>query len=122
MADLHAADRHRSGVPLAEVRVKLAPSVPQQAGTGGGPFVHHRDCLPVVQVIRRRLAGEGMNMSWATVRSILAGQQRVTVSFRRKDGRYLHMRKATQAEGPQREIYRALGIDEAPGGVRKTVV
>ena len=76
----------------------------------------------LVQVIRRRLAGEGMNMSWATVRSILAGQQRVTASFRRKDGRCLHVRKATQAEGPQREIYRALGIDEAPGGVRKTVV
>jgi len=76
----------------------------------------------LVQVIRRRLAGEGMNMSWATVRSILAGQQRVTASFRRKDGRYLHVRKATQAEGPQREIYRALGIDEAPGWVRKTVV
>ena len=76
----------------------------------------------LVQVIRRRLAGEGMNMSWATVRSILAGQQRVTASFRRKDGRCLHVRKATQAEGPQWEIYRALGIDEAPGGVRKTVV
>ena len=47
MANLHAADRHRSGVPFAEVRVRLAPGVPQQAGTGGGPFVHHRDRLPV---------------------------------------------------------------------------
>ena len=69
----------------------------------------------LVQVIRRRLAGEGMNMSWATVRSIQAGQQRVTANFRRKDGRCLHVRKATQAEGPQREIYKGAGHRRSAG-------
>ena len=53
---------------------------------------------------------------------ILDGQQRVTATFRRKDGRTLHVRKATRAEPRQQEIYRALGIDPAPGGIRKTIV
>ena len=37
----------------------------------------------------------------------------VTATFRRKDGRSLHVRKATRAEPEQQEIYRALGIDPA---------
>ncbi len=38
------------------------------------------------------------------------------------DGRTLHARKAARAEGAQRDIYRALGIDAAPGGVKKMIV
>ncbi len=40
----------------------------------------------------------------------------VTATFRRKDGRTLHVRKATRAEQPQEAIYQALGADPAPGG------
>ena len=58
----------------------------------------------LVQVIRKRL------------------KQRVTVTFRRGDGRTLHVRKATRAETDQKAIYDALGIDPAPGGVRKMIV
>lgn len=47
-------------------------------------------------------------------------KQRVTATFRRPDGRTLHVRTATQAEPEQRAIYDALGIDPQPGGVRKT--
>ena len=53
---------------------------------------------------------------------ILEGQQRVTATFRRPDGRTLHVRTATQAEPEQRAIYDALGIDPQPGGVRKTTI
>ena len=53
---------------------------------------------------------------------LLGGQQRVTVTFRRGDGRTLHVRKATRAEPDQKAIYDALGIDPAPGGVRKMIV
>ena len=42
------------------------------------------------------------------LRRILQGQHRVTASFRRKDGRTLHVRKATRAEQPQLKIYTAL--------------
>ena len=34
----------------------------------------------------------------------------------------LHVRKATVAETPQREIYQALGNSETPGGTQKTII
>ena len=74
----------------------------------------------LVQVIRTRLRGHGNPASWTTLRRILDGQQRVTATFRRPDGRTLHVRTATQAEPEQRDIYDALGVDPHPGGVRKT--
>ena len=76
----------------------------------------------LVQVIRKRLRQRGDTSSWTTLRRILEGQQRVTVTFRRGDGRTLHVRKATRAEPDQRAIYDALGVDPAPGGVRKMIV
>ena len=75
----------------------------------------------LVQTIRRRLGEKGERASWSSLRSILEGQQRVTAIFRRKDGRTLHVRKATRAEPRQRRIYEALGLDPAPGGIRKLV-
>jgi hypothetical protein len=51
-----------------------------------------------VQLIRRRLRAHGINDRWATLRETLAGQCRVTATFRRPDGRALHVRKATRAE------------------------
>ena len=76
----------------------------------------------LVQVIRTRLRQTGEHASWTTLRRILAGQQRITATFRRTDGRTLHVRKATLAEPPQQAIYDALGIDSSPGGLHKTLV
>jgi hypothetical protein len=85
----------------------------------------------MVQAIRRKLeeAGGQQNLagcpgvaSWAGLREILAVQQRITATFRQRDGRILHVRKATVAEPALRKIYDALGIDAAPGGVRKRTV
>ena len=59
----------------------------------------------LVQVIRRRLREHGEHSSWHSLRSILAGQHRVTATFRRADGRVLHVRKATVAEPEQRALY-----------------
>ena len=75
-----------------------------------------------VQVIRKRLAAAGERASWTTLRSVLAGQQRVTATFQRPDGRALHVRSATAPEPAQRAILDALGIDPRPGGIQKTVV
>ena len=58
----------------------------------------------LVQVIRKRLKQRGNSSSWTTLRRILEGQQRVTVTFRRGDGRTLHVRKATRAEPDQKTI------------------
>ena len=76
----------------------------------------------LVQVIRQRLRQHRERASWDTVRRILEGHQRITATFRRADGRTLHVRKATRAEPPQQAIYDALGVDPEPGGIRKTIV
>jgi hypothetical protein len=73
----------------------------------------------LVQTIRRKLTAKGGHLSWSGLRAILAVQQRVTATFRQRDGHTLHVRKATVAEPKLRQIYDALQIDPAPGGVRK---
>lgn len=72
-----------------------------------------------VQLIRRRLHAQDIHESWKRLRETLNGQVRVTATFRRPDGRALHVRKTTQAEPEQYRIYQALGVDPSPGGVRK---
>ena len=76
----------------------------------------------LVQVLRTRLRHTGEHASWTTLRRILEGQQRITATFRRDDGRTLHVRKATRAEPPQQAIYEALDIGATPGGVRKNLI
>ena len=98
------------------------------------PIFHHKEeradghlfltvlAYQFVQLIRRRLHEQGMNDSWVSLRETLNGQVRVTATFRRPDGRALHVRKATQAEPGQRQIYQALGVNPSPGGVSKMIV
>lgn len=98
------------------------------------PIYHHKQirsdghlfitvlAYQLVQFIRRRLGHGGRHDSWKRIRQIMNNQRRVTATFRRKDGRTLHIRKATRAESEQQEIYNSLGIDPAPGGVSKTII
>jgi len=50
----------------------------------------------LVQLIRRRLKENGIdvNGNWCTLREIMSTQCRVTASFRRADGKALHVRKS----------------------------
>jgi hypothetical protein len=75
-------------------------------------------------LIRGRLKESDIdfNSSWRTVREIMSTQCRVTASFRRANGKPLHIRKATRAEREQMAIYRALKVNPAPGGISKTIV
>ena len=98
------------------------------------PIYHHKQersdghlfitvvAYQLVQLIRRRLAEHAQHESWTTLRKTLQRHQRITAVFRRADGRTLHVRKATTAEPDQLQIYEALGIDPAPGGIRKMIV
>jgi transposase len=99
----------------------------KQARTEGHLFITVL-AYQMVQAIRRKLDEQGgqRNLgscpgvaSWAGLRETLSVQQRITVTFRQRDGRTLHVRKATLAEPALRKIYDALGIDAAPGGVQK---
>jgi transposase len=76
----------------------------------------------LVQAIRRKLELAGDPMSWTRLREILSVQQRVTATFRQRDGRTLHVRKTTTAEPALRRIYELLGIEASPGGVQKLIV
>ena len=81
----------------------------------------------LVQVIRKTLGeradGELNSASWTTLRRVLGGRQRVTATFKRADGRTLHVRKATAAEPNQQAILDALGIPKAAdGGTCKMIV
>lgn len=75
----------------------------------------------LVQSIRRRLKVRGIDVSWSGLREILAVQRRVTASFTQRDGRTLHVRKATRPEPDLVRIYDALGLDPLPGGVQKLI-
>jgi len=98
------------------------------------PVFHHKEeradghlfitvlAYQFVQLIRRRLREHTITDSWSTLRATLGGQCRVTATFRRPDGRTLHVRKTTQAEAGQLQIYQALGLDPSPGGVKKLLL
>ena len=48
-----------------------------------------------VQVIRKRLKEKGRDQSWTSLKDIFEVQRRLTMTFKQKDGRALHIRKAT---------------------------
>ncbi len=75
-----------------------------------------------VQVLRRRLKAHKINLSWARLREIFSVQQRVTATFTQRDGRTLHVRKATVAESNLKELYDALDLSLCPGGVQKLTI
>ena len=75
-----------------------------------------------VQVIRTKLKESGIKDSYATSRKTLQVQRRTTTNMRRSDGRTVHVRKTSKAESALKRIYQALGINAAPGRVKKLVV
>lgn len=74
-----------------------------------------------VQLIRYRLGMHGIRLSWKGIRELLSRHQRVTVSFSRRGGKRLHIRRATELEPAQEKFYKVLCIDPNPGG-RVTMV
>jgi transposase len=74
-----------------------------------------------VQVLRRKLKAHGINESWNSLRKTLSVQQRVTATFKQRDGRTLHIRKTTVAEPKLKRLYDALNLSATPVGVKKMV-
>lgn len=97
------------------------------------PIFHHKEdradghlfitvlAYQAVQALRQKLKAQGIKESWSTLRAIWSGQQRITATFKQRDGRTLHVRKTTAAEPKQRILYHALGLPDSPVGVRKLV-
>ena len=98
------------------------------------PIFHHKEerteghlfitvlAYQLVQAIRQKLKSKGNKLGWSSLRNILSVQQRVTATFTQKDGRTLNIRKATKAEKDLQDIYTALDVSAAPGGVKKLIV
>jgi transposase len=75
-----------------------------------------------VHTVRLQLKDKGVNDAWDTVRETLAGQQRITTTLRRRDGRTVHVRKATRPEPQQQKICEILGLHANPGGTHRVVI
>jgi transposase len=98
------------------------------------PVYHHKEerteghlfitvlAYQAVQAIRTKLKAKGITASWTILRETLSVQQRVTATFKQRDGRTLNIRKATVAEKNLKEIYEKLGISATPGGIQKLIM
>jgi transposase len=97
------------------------------------PIYHHKEerteghlfitvlAYQAVQVIRQRLKSADINLNWKSLREIFQVQRRITITFNRKDGRALHVRKATMAEPELKQLYKILQITDSPGGIKKMI-
>ena len=75
-----------------------------------------------VHTLRLQLKGHGIDHSWETLRETLATQQRVTATLQRRDGRAVHVRKATRPEPHHQKINEILGHSPNPGGIHRVLV
>ena len=76
----------------------------------------------VVHTIRMRLKSKGINLSWEAIRNRLSTQVRITTTLQRRDGRTVHVRKASRPEPQQQQIVAALNLKPNPGGTQRTIV
>ena len=75
-----------------------------------------------VHTLRVQLKAHGIHLSGESLRTQLAGQERVTVVLHRDDGQVYHIRKSTRPEPHQQILYNALGLPHLPGRTEKTLV
>ena len=75
-----------------------------------------------VHTMRLQLKAQGVHQSWQTLRQTLNSQQRITTTLTRRDGRAVHVRKATRPEPQQQRINEILGLSANPGGTHRTVI
>ena len=75
-----------------------------------------------VHMLRLQLKARGIHDSWETLRETLATQQRVTATLQRRDGRAVHVRKATRPEPHHQKINEILGLAPNPGGTHRVLV
>ena len=97
------------------------------------PVYHHKEerteghlfitvlAYQAVQALRHQLKAHGIHDSWRTLRETFSVQQRVTATFKQRDGRTLHVRKTTVAEPKLAKLYNALNISASPGGIQKLI-
>ena len=76
----------------------------------------------LVHTLRHQLKRQGIHLSWDSIRSLMATQQRVTLILPTDAQSIIYLRTTTRPEIQQQQIYDALGIKPDPLGKRKTIV
>ena len=72
--------------------------------------------------LRLQLKARGIDDSWETLRELLATQRRVTATLQRRDGRTVHVRKATRPEPRHQKINEILRLSPNPGGTHRVLL
>lgn len=75
-----------------------------------------------VHTLRLQLKAQGINDSWNTLRQTLGTQRRVTVTLQRRDGRVVHVRKATRPKPRHQTLGSILKLDPNPGRTHRVLV
>ena len=75
-----------------------------------------------VHTLRLQLKAHGINDSWNTLRQALATQRRVTVTMQRRDGRTVHVRKATRPKPRHQTLGTILELGPNPGRTHRVLV
>jgi transposase len=75
-----------------------------------------------VHTLRLHLKAHGVNDSWNTLRQTLATQRRVTVTLQRRDGRTVHVRKATRPKPRHQTLGNILKLEPNPGRTHRVLV
>ena len=75
-----------------------------------------------VHTLRLQLKKHGINDSWNTLRQTLSTQHRVTVTMQRRDGRTVHVRKATRPKPRHQTLGTLLKLDPNPGRTHRVLV
>ena len=76
----------------------------------------------LVHTLRHQLKLKGIHLSWDSLRTLMATQQRVTLILPTDAQSIIYLRTTTRAEAQQQPIYAALGIKPDPLGKRKTII
>jgi hypothetical protein len=75
-----------------------------------------------VHTLRLQLKAQGVNDSWHTLRQAMATQRRVTVTLQRRDGRTVHVRKATRPKPRHQTLGSILKLEPNPGRTHRVLV
>jgi len=76
----------------------------------------------LVHTIRYQLQKETIHISWARLREAMSTQVRATIQIKRKDGKMISIRKASEPELFHKQIYGALKMEYYPGKIEKTIM
>ncbi len=75
-----------------------------------------------VHTLRLQLKAQGIHDSWNTLRQTLSIQRRVTVTMQRRDGRAVHVRKATRPKPRHQTLGAILKLDPNPGQTHRVLI